>query len=78
MSSDNLIISADSLLKKYPRFFQSISISNKDISAYKPRSDIWCIRLIEQIYDEATIECSKFVSPDRRRMRCGLYLVNSF
>ena len=68
-------VTVSSLTLMYPRFCSKLGLTEKDLSATQHRSDIWTIRLMEQIYDEAMGECCKYVAPERRRKRCGLFLV---
>ena len=46
-----------SLWNRFPRFCSGLNLTDKDIASAKLRSDIWVVRLMEQIFDDATEEC---------------------
>jgi ankyrin repeat protein len=60
--------------RKYSRFLHNIDVQKYVKIKFRPRSDIWIVRLIEQCFDEATKACSKDVIKGRRRMRAGMFL----
>lgn len=63
-----------SLMKRrYPRFCEGL-IFDDDPRSYKVRSDLWLIRIIEEIYDSSFSECSKSVSLHRVRNKNNLDL----
>ena len=59
--------------RRYPRFCEGL-LFDEDPKSYKVRSDLWLVRIIEEIYDSSFSECSKSVSSHRVRNRNNLDL----
>lgn len=64
----------ETLIKRYPRFFEFIKIKQHHCDAVKLRSDVWLVHILEGCFDEVYAECNKTVNSERSRTRHGLDL----